>query len=106
MSGRDHAKSCLTPAQKVGSAVNALQQQRTEPEPSPQHLSDRSILQRRKIMNGRYISIMCMVAALAVYGTGFGSPSAVAQQVQADVEEGVEVLTRGPVHEAFAVTVT
>lgn len=49
-----------------------------------------------------------IVAALVAIGTGLGLSSA--QTVQPpprpDGEEGVQVLTRGPVHEAFAETVT
>ena len=45
--------------------------------------------------------------ALVGLGTDFGLDRALAAQPgQADVEEGVQVLTRGPVHEAFAETVT
>jgi hypothetical protein len=58
-------------------------------------------------MNVRRVSKLCMVAALAAMGTGFGFARAVyAQQGRTDVEQGIEVLTRGPVHEAFAETVT
>ena len=58
-------------------------------------------------MNVRHIPKWCLVAALAALGThlGFDIASA-AQPGQAGVEEGVQVLTRGPVHEAFAETVT
>lgn len=49
----------------------------------------------------------CLFAALAIVGTNLGwERTAVAQQDQAASEDGVEVLTRGPVHEAFAETVT
>ena len=49
----------------------------------------------------------CLVAALAVFGTGISLQKARAQpQSPADVQPGVQVLTRGPVHEAFAETVS
>jgi hypothetical protein len=58
-------------------------------------------------MNVRRAFKSCMVAALAAIGMGLGLDKAVvAQQGAADVDPGVEVLTRGPVHEAFAETVT
>jgi hypothetical protein len=61
----------------------------------------------RKIMNVRNFSKLCMATGLAVLGTGFGLDNVVvAQQSPADIEQGVQVLTRGPVHEAFAETVT
>jgi hypothetical protein len=48
-----------------------------------------------------------MVISLVAISTGFGLAQAVApQEDQADVEKGMEVLTRGPVHEAFVQTVT
>ena len=58
-------------------------------------------------MNVRPICKCCVVSALVILGWSFGLDRAIfAQPGQADVEEGVEVLTRGPVHEAFAETVT
>lgn len=58
-------------------------------------------------MNVRHVSQLCLIMALVVFGTGFGSDKAMAaQERRTDVEEGVEVLTRGPVHEAFAESVT
>jgi hypothetical protein len=58
-------------------------------------------------MNVRHVFRLCMVTALAVFGAGLGSNKAIAQpRGRSDVEEGVQVLTRGPVHEAFAETVT
>lgn len=58
-------------------------------------------------MNGRHVFKICVVTVLAVIGIGSGlDKAALAQQGQADFEQGVEVLTRGPVHEAFAETVT
>jgi hypothetical protein len=60
-------------------------------------------------MNVRHIRKFCAVSALAALGWNVGLDTAVsAQPGQADVEQeqGVQVLTRGPVHEAFAETVT
>ncbi len=47
-----------------------------------------------------------MVTALAAGFTGYGLSTAKAQPPRPDGEYGVQVLTRGPVHEAFAETVT
>lgn len=54
------------------------------------------------------VSKLCIVVALGVIGTGLGLSSAQTLQPppRPDGEEGVQVLTRGPVHEAFAETVT
>jgi hypothetical protein len=58
-------------------------------------------------MNVRHVCKWYMVAALAALGTGCGVENAtVAQPGQAGAEQGVQVLTRGPVHEAFAEMVT
>ncbi|MEX2560768.1 MAG: hypothetical protein WD403_12680, partial [Pirellulales bacterium] len=58
-------------------------------------------------MNLHHASPWCRVVALAALGVNFGSNEAcAARPAAADAEEGVEVLTRGPVHEAFADTVT
>ena len=58
-------------------------------------------------MNSRHAFRGCLVAALVTLGTNIDSDQAVAaQQVRAELEEGIQVLTRGPVHEAFAETVT
>jgi hypothetical protein len=58
-------------------------------------------------MNVRHVFQLCVVTAFVTIGTGFGWGKAIAaQDSRKDVEEGVEVLTRGPVHEAFAETVT
>jgi hypothetical protein len=58
-------------------------------------------------MNVRHFGKWCMVAALAALGTSFGPQRVIAAQPgPADAEQGVQVLTRGPVHEAFAETVT
>jgi len=54
-----------------------------------------------------HLSKLTVVTALVAIGTGFALDRAVvAQQSPPDVQQGVEVLTRGPVHEAFAETVT
>ncbi|MFZ1933072.1 MAG: hypothetical protein WCB27_21135 [Thermoguttaceae bacterium] len=73
-------------------------------------------------MNVRYVYKWCMVGTLLALGYGFGSnrtlfaqpappapAPANAEQAQPAVtsaEQGVQVLTRGPVHEAFAEIVT
>ena len=58
-------------------------------------------------MNVRQIHHWHVVAAVATLGTIFGLHGAMAAQAgQGGSEEGVQVLTRGPVHEAFAETVT
>jgi hypothetical protein len=58
-------------------------------------------------MKVRHVSEWCMVTALAAIGTGFGLGKAIAAEPgPAGAVAGVEVLTRGPVHEAFAETVT
>jgi hypothetical protein len=50
---------------------------------------------------------LALIAALAALGADFGVRKAIAAQpVPAEAEHGVQVLTRGPVHEAFAETVT
>lgn len=47
------------------------------------------------------------MVALAVFGTFIESNTTnAAPRTQAEVEEGVEILTRGPVHEAFAETIS
>ena len=64
-------------------------------------------LQGGKFMNVRHVFMLCMVTALMAIGTCFGLDKAIAAQGgQTEVEEGVQVLTRGPVHEAFAETIT
>ncbi len=57
-------------------------------------------------MSSRHAFRSFLVAALMTLGSHIDSDRAVAQQVRAELEEGVQVLTRGPVHEAFAETVT
>ena len=57
-------------------------------------------------MNRQFIRHVCMFAILAWLGTGPGPFPAVAGQEEiSDVEKGVDVLTHGPIHEAFAETV-
>ncbi len=54
-----------------------------------------------------HVAKLCIVAALAAIGTGVGlSKAQTAQPPPRPDAEGVQVLTRGPVHEAFAETVT
>ena len=58
-------------------------------------------------MNSRCIYKVCLVTTLVGLGTGFGQEKAFAKpQGPSDIQPGVQVLTRGPVHEAFAETVT
>ncbi len=54
-------------------------------------------------MNPRHIFGWCVALSLLGLGTAW---ALAAQPGPADAEEGVQVLTRGPVHEAFAETVT
>jgi hypothetical protein len=57
-------------------------------------------------MTRRFIKHLCMFAVLTCLGIGTGPFQAVATQEQtSDVEKGVDVLTHGPIHEAFAETV-
>ena len=64
-------------------------------------------------MNARHVCKWCVVGALVALGLSFGLNKAVSAQpatpvppAPANAEQGVQVLTRGPVHEAFAETVT
>ena len=58
-------------------------------------------------MSLRHVPKLCMALALVALGTEFGGDHAsAAQRGRTDVDEEVQVLTRGPVHEAFAETVT
>jgi hypothetical protein len=58
-------------------------------------------------MNVRYVYKLCVVGTLLALGSNYGLNKALsAEPVSADAEKGVQVLTRGPVHEAFAETVT
>ena len=52
---------------------------------------------------GRWFVAMALAAAACGWA---GAWAAIAQERDVYVEAGVEVLTRGPVHEAFAETVT
>ncbi len=53
------------------------------------------------------VTKLCVALALLALGTEFcGDQAIAAQRGRTDVEEEVQVLTRGPVHEAFAETVT
>lgn len=62
---------------------------------------------RNPFMNSQYALKGCLVAAAVTVGTQFNWDSHVAaQQTSAAAVKGVEILTRGPVHEAFAETVT
>ena len=64
-------------------------------------------------MNVRHVCKWCVLSTLVALGTSFGMNKAVsappaipAPPSPASAEQGVQVLTRGPVHEAFAETVT
>jgi hypothetical protein len=58
-------------------------------------------------MSVRHVCKWCVVGTLLALIAGFGLyKTLLAQPVPADAEQGVQVLTRGPVHEAFAETVT
>ena len=58
-------------------------------------------------MSLRHVSRLCIALALVALGAEFGGDQASAAQLgRTDVDEEVQVLTRGPVHEAFAETVT
>jgi hypothetical protein len=58
-------------------------------------------------MNVHHVCKWCVVSTLLVLSSNFGLNKALfAQPASANAEEGVQVLTRGPVHEAFAETVT
>lgn len=57
-------------------------------------------------MNVRHIGKWCLIGTLLLLVSGFGLHKFLAAQpAPARAEQGVEVLTRGPVHEAFAETV-
>jgi hypothetical protein len=60
------------------------------------------------MMNVRRIFQWCLVTGLVALGAGFGLDRAWGAQLGPPpaAEEGMQVLTRGPVHEAFAGTVT
>jgi hypothetical protein len=58
-------------------------------------------------MNVRHFCKWCVVSTLLALGARFGLDKTLYAQVgQADAAQGMQVLTRGPVHEAFAETVT
>jgi hypothetical protein len=58
-------------------------------------------------MSVRHVFKWCVFIALAAPGLNFGPHEAIsAEPAAADADDGVQVLTRGPVHEAFAETVT
>jgi len=58
-------------------------------------------------MNVTRVSRRCIAVVLAGLGSAFGLGQAVTvQQSWTDGDDGMQVLTRGPVHEAFAETVT
>ena len=64
-------------------------------------------------MNVRHVCKWCVVSTLLALSSSYGLDKAVsaplatpAPPVPAGAEQGVQVLTRGPVHEAFAETVT
>jgi hypothetical protein len=58
-------------------------------------------------MNGHLISKGYLVTALVAVALGWGlGKTVVAQEWSSEVDGGMQVLTRGPVHEAFAETVT
>jgi len=57
-------------------------------------------------MNRQFIRHICIFGILAWLGAGPGLiPAVAAQEETSDVEKGVDVLTYGPIHEAFAETV-
>ena len=57
-------------------------------------------------MTTRYISKLLIVAAMVLFGIGVGLPqSRAAPPGGTDSDDGVQILTRGPIHEAFAETV-
>jgi hypothetical protein len=58
------------------------------------------------IVNLHRISRWCLIVAVLGVGASCGWGEAPAAPPNASAEDGVEVLTRGPVHEAFAGTVT
>jgi hypothetical protein len=63
---------------------------------------------RKTNMNTGHAPLRCIVTALAVFGTCFVLDRTICQAEPSDTgdEQGVQVLTRGPVHEAFAGVVT
>ena len=58
-------------------------------------------------MNAPRIASWCIVCAVSALGTSIGLKKVIAAEPRpADFQDEVQVLTRGPVHEAFAETVT
>lgn len=58
-------------------------------------------------MKSRHVIKGCLVATLVGLGVNTGLDQVIAAPpIRSDVEDGVQVLTRGPVHEAFAETIT
>jgi hypothetical protein len=68
--------------------------------------SDRraELLLKEQIMKTSYISTICIGAAIVLFGVGLPQTHAAPPGGTAS-DDGVQVLTRGPVHEAFAETV-
>jgi hypothetical protein len=69
--------------------------------------------QRKPSMNVHHVYKWCVVGTLLALGSSFGfnkalfaQPATPAAPAPANAEPGVQVLTRGPIHEAFAETVT
>jgi hypothetical protein len=59
------------------------------------------ILQKRTVKNARHVFMLCLVTALVAVGTGLGLDKvSAAERGRTDAEHEVQVLTRGPVHEA------
>lgn len=57
-------------------------------------------------MNLRFVRPVCMFALFAALGIGSGvSPAVGASEKVSDLDRGVDVLTHGPIHEAFAESV-
>jgi hypothetical protein len=60
-------------------------------------------MKERLIMKLRFIQYFCLVMVLTAFGLGFGPRPIIAAEGTAPVpKEDVEVLTSGPIHEAFA----
>lgn len=58
------------------------------------------------MINPRYQFKSCLAAAMMAFAALFGVGNPLAAQDPPAPEDGIEVLTRGPVHEAFAQTIT
>lgn len=60
-----------------------------------------------EILNAFCITRSCLLTAMVALGTTIGlNQNIAAQQASTGRQDGVEVLTRGPLHEAFAETIT